>query len=179
MQLRSIACRIGKPAGPWPVLAVVLVVELALFAGHHWERWTKAILRLEDPRAQSGEGLVIRCDGLGYYAWLRSLLIDGDLSFDNEFDEHNVIGDYVPPAPLAVASLTLGTPIVYYSAIEVSMAHGIATAALASFICYWLKSYGSDRMRRWVLAGFLLGLAGLMRWQLLGFAVLLAGEALF
>ena len=42
-----------------------------------------------------------------------------------------------------------------------------------------LESYGSDRMRRWILAGFLLGLAGLMRWQLLGFAVLLAGEALF
>src|SRR5262249_48828860 len=78
-------------------LAAVALVELVLFAGFHLDRWHKSLLPLNRPRAQSGEGLVIRCDGLGYYAWLRSLLVDGDWSFDNEFDGHNVVGDFVPP----------------------------------------------------------------------------------
>jgi hypothetical protein len=242
------------------VLALVLVVQLYLFAGFHWERWSKALARRDNPRARLGEGLVIRCDGLGYYAWLRSLLIDGDLSFDNEFDEHNILGDYVPgagdrtpageranpwsvgpgcvwalaiipghlalrafeqtglpwpvdgyalpyqllvglttvavswsglillyricrrfaaprPAALAAACLTLGTTLVYYNTLEVSMAHGLGAAALAGFIDYWLATYGTTRSRRWVTAGLLLGVAMLMRWQLAGFAILLLGEA--
>jgi hypothetical protein len=78
-------------------LAVVVLVELILFTGYFQERWLKGLVPLGEPRARAGEGLIIRSDGLGYYAWLRSLLFDGDWSFDNEFDEHNILGDYVPP----------------------------------------------------------------------------------
>jgi hypothetical protein len=83
---------------PRCALAAVMLVETLLFAGYHLERWQKGLSRLGRAQIMTGEGLVIRSDGLGYYAWLRSLLIDGDWSFDNEFDEHNPVGDYVPPA---------------------------------------------------------------------------------
>src|SRR5207302_2971460 len=83
--------------GPTWILALVLLAEAYLFAGYHHERWRKGLVPLDKPQTRAGEGLVIRCDGLGYYAWLRSLLVDGDWSFDNEFDEHNVLGDFVPP----------------------------------------------------------------------------------
>src|SRR5262249_48496666 len=152
-------------------------------------------------------------DGLGYYAWLRSALIDHDWSFDNEFDEHNPLENGVQArgartslglranpfsigpacfwalsvvpshlliqsfqvhgfpwaadgyslpyqllvggttllasflgfvlmysvcrrfvrferAALAAASLTLGTPISYYSAVEPSMGHALGTVAV-------------------------------------------------
>jgi hypothetical protein len=236
---------------------VVVLVELTLFASYHAERWRDAILPRHDPRLAGGEGLVIRSDGHGYYAWLRSLLVDGDWSFDNEFDDHNPLGDWVPAArtrrglranhwsvgpaclwsativpahailmavaghggrwrpdgytlpyqllvglttvlasvlglgllygicrryarpsraSLAAALLTLGTPIVYYSTIEVTMAHGPATVFLAGLVWYWLKTYGSDVPRRWLLVGLLLGATALMRWQLVTFALLPAGE---
>jgi hypothetical protein len=252
-------------------LILVAFVELALFCQYHHERWHKSLLTLGRPQASAGEGLVIRCDGLGYYAWLRSLLIDRDWSFDNEFDEHNVIGDFVPSAEvrtragrrpnpwsvgpacawslvvvpvhvaptllhssqpllapngyslpyqlavgfttvgiswlgllflygicrhyasppraaLAAALLTLGTTILYYSAIEVSMAHGIGTAAVAGLVWYWLRTYGSTLARRaskgcstqawrWFIVGLLLGITALVRWQLLTLAVLPLGEA--
>jgi hypothetical protein len=239
-----------------------MLVETLLFAGYHHERWQKGLTRLGRPQVMTGEGLVIRSDGLGYYAWLRSLLIDGDWSFDNEFDEHNPVGDYVPPttrrteqgrrsnpwsvgpacvwaltvvpghacikaleqflpgwpadgyslpyqlmvgtttlvasfcglvllygicrhfadpdrAALAASFLTLGSTIVYYSAIEVSMAHGVGTATLALLVWYWLKTLGSERWLRWGLMGSLVGAAALMRWQLAMFAILPAGEALW
>lgn len=40
-----------------------------------------------DPRY--GVGVVVRGDGVGYYAWLRSPLVDGDWNFDNEYDDLN------------------------------------------------------------------------------------------
>jgi hypothetical protein len=80
-------------------------------------------------------------------------------------------------AGLATALLFLGTTIVFYSAIEVAMAHGLATAAVAGLVWYWLKSYGSHRLARWLLVGVLVGVAGLMRWQLVTFALLPMGEA--
>jgi hypothetical protein len=187
------------------------------------------------------------------------LLLDGDWSFDNEFDDHNVIGDFVPPpeprtdrgrrpnqwsvgpaclwavtvvpghycvtalqgvgfpwaadgyslpyqllvggttlliavlglgflyaacrfyagptpAALATAFLTLGTTIVFYSAIEVSMAHSVGPGVVAALVWYWLKTYGSPRPGRWLLVGALVGLAALVRWQLATFAFLPAGE---
>jgi hypothetical protein len=205
--------------------------------------------------------LIIRGNGLGYYAWLRSILIDGDLSFGNEFDDHRLPGEYVPPpsyttpvgrranqwsvgpaclwspavvlvhiglcladpaaswcvrdgyslpyqfavgisgllfalvgisrlwktcryyarpsrAALAVVLTVLGTTIAYYSAVEPSMAHGLGTAMLATFVWYWLATYGSPQIRRWLVVGGLLGAAALVRWQLATFAVLPAGEAL-
>src|SRR5437667_11954031 len=79
------------------ILGVVVLVQLVLFTGYHLDRWHLSLAPRGDPRTDAGEGLVIRCDGHGYYAWLRSLLIDGDWSFDNEFDEHNPLGDFVPP----------------------------------------------------------------------------------
>src|SRR5437879_5226457 len=84
-----------KLTRPRCVLAVVVLFEVYLFAGFHRERWHALQAHVVPPR--HGEGLVIRCDGHGYYAWLRSLLVDGDWSFDNEFDEHNPLGDFVPP----------------------------------------------------------------------------------
>jgi hypothetical protein len=253
--------RPAEIARPYAALAVVVLVELILFAGYHRERWQKSLLQRGDAQTARGEGLVIRCDGLSYYAWLRSMLIDGDWSFDNEFDEHNPLGDYVPEptrrtalgrradsssvgpacawavlivpahfflnalppllqlwtpdgyslpyqllvgagtllasllglgflygicrryarpdrAAIAAAVMTLGTPILFYSAIEVSMAHGIGTAALAGLVWYWLRTYGSQRPARWFGVGVLLGLVALMRWQLITFAVLPAGESL-
>jgi len=250
-----------RAASPPGILAVVMLAELILFTGYHFERWRKGLVPRNDPRLMTGEGFVIRCDGHGYYGWLRSLLVDGDWSFDNEFDEHNPLGDWVPPADqrtalglrpnpwavgpaclwsvfvvpahgvfralrpmcwpwttdgyelpyqlvvglttllasfaglwllygicrhyarpvraaLAAALLTLGTTVVYYSSIEVSMAHGPGAAALAALVWYWLRTYGRDDLRRWLVVGILLGIAGLMRWQLVTFAVLPAGEFL-
>jgi hypothetical protein len=81
-------------------------------------------------------------------------------------------------AALAASFLTLGSTIVYYSAIEVSMAHGVGTATLALLVWYWLKTLGSERWLRWALVGLLVGAAALMRWQLATFAILPAAEAL-
>jgi hypothetical protein len=241
------------------ILAVVALVEIVVFVNHHTQRWNKALVRRQDARIQSGEGLVIRCDGLGYYAWLRSILFDGDCSFDNEFDEHNPLGDAVPPptartalgsrsnhwsvgpacvwavavlpvhgcllaiepstneggwtgyewpyqiavgiatflasivglgfmygtcrhfagadvAALAAGMLTLGSTIVFYSAVEVTMAHGLGTAAVSGLIWYWLRTFGSSRPGRWLMVGILVGLVALMRWQLVTFALLPVGE---
>ncbi len=240
------------------ILVAVLLTELVLFADYHQERWRKALAPRSDPAVRRGEGLTIRCDGLGYYAWLRSALVDGDWAFDDEFDRHNPLGDYVPPvrprtetgmrpnpwsvgpacawaaivaplhtalrafggpgpadgyslpyqlavaaatllaaagglllvyavcrrfadpepAALAAAFLTLGTPVLYYSTVEVSMAHGVGTAAVALLVWYWLQSYGSTNRMRWFGVGLLVGLAALVRWQLAAFAILPAGEAL-
>ena len=59
-------------------IAVVALFQIYLFCGYHYERWYKSMVPLNSPRARTGEGFIIRCDGLGYYAWLRSLVIDGD-----------------------------------------------------------------------------------------------------
>jgi hypothetical protein len=241
-------------------LAVVALIEVALFAWHLQGQW-RLLTRVGTPQTLAGDGLVVLGDGLGYYAWLRSLLIDGDWSFENEFDEHNTLGSAVPtpvnrtapgrranhwsvgpacvwalavvPGHLAVLALqgyglpwpadgysvpyqllvggttllvslvglvlvygicrhyarpvraaaaatllTLGTTIVFYSTVEVSMAHGIGTAVLAALVWYWLRSFGSARAGRWLLVGALLGAAALMRWQLATFAILPTGEAL-
>jgi hypothetical protein len=245
---------------PFVALALVALVEVYLFCGFHWDRWYKSLLPFPRPQAQTGQGLVVRCDGLGYYAWLRSLIADGDWSFDNEFDEYNVIGDAVPSpadrtpigrranpwsvgpacvwslaiipghivvkslqnfgfawpadgyslpyqllvgltslgisiigigfmygvcrhfaeprrAALATGLLTLGTTVVYYGAIEVSMAHGIGTTVVACFVWYWLTTYGSASPRRWFALGLLAGAVALVRWQLATLVVLPAGEA--
>jgi hypothetical protein len=250
----------GARALPFWVLAVVTLAELFLFVDFHRERWRKGIVPRGNPRLLTGEGFIIRSDGHGYYAWLRSLLVDGDWSFDNEFDDHNPLHDWVPTfrterglrgnqvsvgpalvwslavvpghlglqawqhwrgaeetngyempyqllvgctsvlvsllglwflygicrhfarpsrAALAVGLLTLGTTIVFYSAVEVTMAHGLGTVAVAGLAWYWLRTYGSERPGRWLLVGGLVGVAALMRWQLATFALLPGGECVF
>jgi hypothetical protein len=250
---------LGKKANlGWAALVVVAAVEIMYCVDYHEHRWN----RLTHTSASSepvGEGLVIQWNGLGYYAWLRSLIVDGDLDFDNEFDEHNPLHYYVPPsqyrtptgrranqwsvgpaciwglavvpghlflkmagpriapwapdgyslpyqvcvcatsvivhliglgflygiclalarptrAALAAACITLGTTILYYSAIEVSLPHGIGTAIMAGYVWYWLTTYGSMRPGRWFLVGVLAGAAALMRWQLATYAILPAAE---
>jgi hypothetical protein len=252
--------RLGWNSPHLAILGFVILVEIYFFASYHEERWRKALRPIQQEQVQQGEGLVIRCDGLGYYAWLRSLLIDGDWSFDNEFDGHNVLGDFVPapnqrteldrranlwslgpaciwsvvvipghamvsllrewggpwaadgyslpyqlmvgsatllvsflgfawiyligrsfvdpaPAALAAAFLTLGSPILYYSTIEGSMAHGVGTAATAGLVWFWLKTYGSSSWRRWFWVGTGVGAVTLIRWQLATLAILPIGEA--
>jgi len=77
-------------------LVIVGLVELGLFALHHRDQWQQGLVRIATPQALTGEGLVVHGDGLGYYAWLRSALIDHDWSFDNEFDEHNPFRGKIP-----------------------------------------------------------------------------------
>src|SRR5258708_39515324 len=77
-------------------LLLVILIELLLFSAYRVE-WWRGKRSSDRPQTLAGEGMVIRGDGLGYYAWLRSLLVDGDWSFDNEFDEHNALADCVPP----------------------------------------------------------------------------------
>src|SRR5262245_46754086 len=78
---------------------LALCIAGALMAGlcaySTWVHWRAARDRA-DATAVSGEGLVIYSDGLGYYAWLRSLMCDGDWSFDDEFDQHNPGGNALP-----------------------------------------------------------------------------------
>ncbi len=64
-----------------------------------------------------GNGVVVRGDGVGYYAWLRSPLVDGDWQFDNEFDELNPTGSWVPttrtPAGYRANQWSVGPPLVW------------------------------------------------------------------
>jgi hypothetical protein len=82
-------------AGPhWPILTVALL-EVVMFS-HCCRDWWKHNRGPDRPATLRGEGMIIGDDGLAYYAWLRSLMIDGDWSFANEFDEHNVFHNGVP-----------------------------------------------------------------------------------
>jgi hypothetical protein len=242
-----------RPLHVW-VLAAVLLYEVLLSVAFPLAAWRR---RAPDrPLTLTGERLVVLGDGLGYYAWLRSLVIDGDWDFDNEFDGHNPHGDSVPigqtsagrrgnpfsigpalvwapavalthlglqlglgsswpadgyslpyqvavgisavlvaaatlallfdlcrryarpgHAALAAALLVLGSTLLNYGSIEVSMAHGCGTLATALLVWYWLRTYGSARAVRWAAVGALVGAAALMRWQLAALAVLPAGEA--
>lgn len=242
------------------VLLAAAVVHVVLFGLE--SRATFADLLDPQPvtRADRTGPFVTGADCMGYYAWLRSPLIDGDFQFDDEFartvarvpsaeafpltatghrGNHWPVGPaivwapavvavhltltglgrhapwpadgYSPPYQLAVggttlalallalaltyrigrrfagpnaaavaaALVTLGTPVVAYGAVQVSMAHGPATAALTVFAFVWLRTFGSTRPARWAGLGGLLGLTCLMRWQLATFAALPALEALW
>ena len=94
----STMCRRICSDGRWrclPIFAVALL-EIVLFC-RFCSHWWKHERRPELPATLYGEGMIVRGDGLGFYAWLRSMLIDGDWSFDNEFDQHNVFRDGLPP----------------------------------------------------------------------------------
>jgi hypothetical protein len=260
MTTRGVTNWVRKGSLPWCALVVAGLLELGISIDYHERRWYSALIQ-PAPREIAGEGLVIQWNGLGYYAWLRSLLIDHDWDFDNEFDEHNPQRCYVPPpsyrtpldrranqwsvgpaclwaitvvpghfvlkisgvtpgswvadgyslpyqllvggtslllafaglgflygisrtqarparAALAATLLTLGTTIIYFNTVEVSLPHGLGTTMLAGLVWCWLRTYGSLRPRRWLCVGVLVGAAALVRWQLATFLVLPAGEAL-
>jgi hypothetical protein len=66
---------------------------------------------------------------------------------------------YAPPPVAAVtaACLVVGTTLLNYSAMEVTMGHGPGAAATAVFVWYWLTTYGSQRIARWIAVGALVG----------------------
>jgi hypothetical protein len=247
------------PNRAWRILAAAAVIHIALFVLE--ARGTFAALFTPQPvtPADMTGPFVTGADCMGYYAWLRSPLIDGDFHFDDEFAPtfarvpgskpeltatghlpnpwpvgpaitwapavvtvHLILSSlgrhspwptdgYSPPYQLAVggttlalalltlvlayricrrfgsptaaaaaaALITLGTPVVAYGAVQVSMAHGPATAALTLFVFVWLRTFGSSSPGRWVGLGALLGLVCLMRWQLSTFAVLPTLEAIW
>jgi len=82
-------------------------------------------------------------------------------------------------AAAAAALITLGTPVVVYGTVDVSMSHGPGSAALALFAFFWLRTFGSTGAWRWLGIGCLLGVTALMRWQLATFAVLPTLEAIW
>jgi hypothetical protein len=101
VQANPIAKRLGSWLAPNSlprcVLLVAALIELLLCTDYHQQRWEALITRQALSPERAGQGLVIQWNGLGYYAWLRSLLIDGDWDFSNEFAEHNPLQHYVPP----------------------------------------------------------------------------------
>jgi hypothetical protein len=231
------------------ILVAAAVIHVALFVLEARGTFAALFAPLPGTPADTTGPFAKGADCVGYYAWLRSPLIDGNFHFHTAFTPafpvtatghrpnpwpvgpaiawapavvpvHLVLrglgrhspwpaDGYSPPYQLAVggttlalalltlvlayrigrrfagpgaaaaaaALVTLGTPVVAYGAVEVSMAHGPATAALALFVFFWLRTFGGTGTGRWAGLGCLLGLAGLMRWQLLTFAVLPALEA--
>ncbi len=79
------------------VILTVALTQLLWCIDYHEQRWRGTLPSILRPPPEVGEGLIIQRNGLGYYAWLRTLLVDHDWSFDNEFDEHNPLNHYVPP----------------------------------------------------------------------------------
>jgi hypothetical protein len=98
MPIKSSPISYRREGLPCVMLVMVALIELTWCVNYHYEHcWYRAMLLVPGPSSNAGEGLVIQRNGLGYYAWLRSALIDHDWSFDNEFDEHNPHDHYVPP----------------------------------------------------------------------------------
>lgn len=240
------------------ILAVVALIQVFLFASAARNQFRAVVSPSGSSRPQVVGATVGGIDCHGYYAWLRSPLIDGDWDFTNEFQFYqahwpnsngplprtptgrmanqwsvgpaivwsvavvpvhfalSVAGadaeeprGYSPPYQLAIGLVTLalsfatllfayrialtfappvaaaaaagmvvlGTPILAYGTVAGGMAHGPASAALAAYVCVWLRTFGGARFARWLGVGLLLGFACLMRWQLATFAVLPALEA--
>ena len=202
---------------------------------------------------------VVRSDGLGYYMWLNSMAVDGDLDLANQVAKYHpmyqaflspVTGRYGSPfafgtafvwlpfyeialhvepfilpneiddrylgfqgetfvrtfavmvgtnvcglmaallaalsarrvaseraVPLAVVTIFLGTPLLYYTTIEASMSH-TASAFAITLIVWRFVNRQSSSTRSWLILGGLTGLAGLIRWQNLAVAAPLAVLAL-
>lgn len=85
-------------------------------------------------------GYIIGSDGLGYYAHLRSIFIDGDLQYANEFLDFNPFGHAVPdpyrltgaghvPNPYYVGPAILWTPF-FLLAHALTLASGLAGVTL-------------------------------------------------
>jgi hypothetical protein len=86
---------VSESARALRILLAAAVIHVGLFVVHLSGQYTQA-KRFASATSSPGEGMVIRGDGLGYYAWLRSPLVDGDWAFENEFDQHNATRSGVP-----------------------------------------------------------------------------------
>src|SRR5262245_31515668 len=110
------------------ILIVTAAILVVLFVTH-LRMMNNRQLRAAGPGERFGIGLVIRNEGLGYYAWLRSLLIDGDWQFDNEFDEFNPTHQGVPPdrtpAGRRANPWSVGPACVW--AIPITLCHGLVS----------------------------------------------------
>lgn len=90
---------------------LILVVAALAYVALFWVNTSgrvrcRAAVKTEE-LCQNGAGVVVWNDGHGYYAWLRSALIDGDLHFENEFTDLNPWGrQYFPRG--------MGTPTGHY-----------------------------------------------------------------
>jgi len=67
------------------ILAAAAVVHIILFAFDARGTFADFFRPRRAPLAEMG-GLIVRgADNIGYYAWLRSPLIDGDFDFGNDY----------------------------------------------------------------------------------------------
>ena len=66
---------------------------------------------------------------------------------------------------VALAAAVLATPVVYYTVVVPSMAHGLTFAACAALLWACVRAEEAPSARRWLAVGLLLGLAALVRWQ--------------
>ncbi|NCC25889.1 MAG: hypothetical protein EOM25_11970, partial [Deltaproteobacteria bacterium] len=204
---------------------------------------------------------IIRSDALGYYAYVRSLAIDGDLHFENEFQDYNAHGDDVPsirsltptnhvankyfigPALLwtpffvaahgtvlamqvfgleisadgytwpyhlfmalgsvlygllglvcmermlrlffdqasgfwAVSMVVLSTNVIYYLAVEPTMAHAMSLGMVSAFACLWLKGLERRSLANLMFLGLVGGVMVLIRPQNVVFMILPLAELL-
>jgi hypothetical protein len=241
------------------ILVVAALIEIAMCASSARGQFSLLLTPGSAHRPQVIGATIAGIDCHGYYAWLRSPLIDGDWNFTNEYrfykanwlDREFVVPEpatatgrapnqwsvgpalvwsvgvvpvhlaltasgvraeeppgysppyqlavggvslalalatlvfvyrigcaFAPPVPAAAAAavLVLGTTVGPYGTVMGGMAHGPASAALAGYVCLWVRTFGSARAGRWFAVGLLLGVACLMRWQLATFAVLPALE---
>lgn len=193
--------------------------------------------------------LLIGSDGVLYYDWVRSLVIDGDLDFRNEYlhfvGPHRIPADtpagrppnqmpigvglvwmpffiaahalsaalgfstdgysYIYQAAVCLGSMMYGFcgllltyclcrehadavsavvgvaliwfagNVIYYMVFEPSMSHMASLGAISALLAWW-RFDRPDRLRHWIVAGALGGLAALIRPQDGLFLVLLAGQ---
>lgn len=81
----------------------------------------------------------------------------------------------------ATILMLLGTNLVYYLAIESSLAHGLGFFTIALLLYLWwrwrtdLLAAARERWWRWLALGLVVGLAATVRWQLLAVALVVPG----
>jgi hypothetical protein len=127
----------------------------------------------------------ITSDGIGYYAYLRSALIDGDLNFTNEFDPQQSPFPHTPlnlPAPrpgYLVNSWSVG-PAIYWLPFWL-LGHGVALLGRALDLGWQANGYDLPYVVLIALASSLAGLATMIgcfkiltRWFTPGIAALAA-----
>ena len=83
-------------------------------------------------------------------------------------------GRYAPV--FAAIAILFGTSITYYSTYMPSYGHAMDAFACAGFFCYWARSFGDLRLRRFVILGLLLGLCALIRVQEFAMGIVLVVE---